>query len=78
MVEIVPQSISDQIDEIMRLKSQGTEKANIGNIIELDEYIEGFLEDSAGISLEKPEPLLDMLNREVQRILLCSCDGHEV
>jgi predicted nucleotidyltransferase len=78
MAEIVPQSISDRIDEIMRLKSQGTEKGKIGNIAELDEYIEEFLEDSAGISLEKPEPPLDMLNREMQRILLCPWDGHEV
>jgi predicted nucleotidyltransferase len=78
MAEIVPQSIRDRIDEIMRLKSQGTEKAKIGNIAELDEYIEEFLEDSAGISLEKPEPPLNMLNREVQRILLGPRDGHKV
>ncbi|MBU6997844.1 MAG: nucleotidyltransferase domain-containing protein [Theionarchaea archaeon] len=77
MAEIVPPSISGLIDDIMRLKSQGTEKAKIENIPEIDEYIEGFLEDSAGVSLEKPEPPLDMLNREVQRILLCSCDGQE-
>lgn len=78
MAEIVPQSVSDRIDEIMRLKSQGTEKTKTGNIAELDEYIEGFLEDSAGISLEKPEPPLDMLNREVQRILLGPWNGHKV
>ncbi|MBU7015362.1 MAG: nucleotidyltransferase domain-containing protein, partial [Theionarchaea archaeon] len=70
MAEIVPTFVSDQISDIMRMKSQGTEKKEIDNISEIDAYVEKFLEDCAGVSLEKTTPPLDMLNNELQRILL--------
>ena len=72
MEGILPPSISSQLREIIEIKAQGKEKSIIDNIEEMDRYIEQFINIRHEIPREKSRPPVDILNKELQRILLSS------
>ncbi|MDP3765160.1 MAG: nucleotidyltransferase domain-containing protein [Nanoarchaeota archaeon] len=67
---IIPISVLNKLNEIIKLKSQGKEKDIVQNIVVMDSYIEQFLKDDAEAPKEKNHSTLNDLNNELQRIIL--------
>lgn len=72
MGRILPEYVTDRLHEIIKMKAQGEEKSIIDNIEELDRYIEQFIHDTSEVPQKKSYPPVDIINRELQRILLSS------
>ncbi len=72
MEGIIPENVLKKLREIIALKAQGREKEIIQNIVEMDDYIEGFLKDDSEAPAEKPHATLNELNAEIRKILLGS------
>lgn len=70
MEGILPTYISEKLYRIIEMKARGKERRIVDNIEEMDTYIEQFINDSSEIPWEKSHPPVDMLNKELQRILL--------
>ena len=70
MEEIIPGKILKKLKEIIKLKSSGEEKDIIQNIVEMDDYIEGFLKDNSEAPTEKSHSTVNDLNEELRRIIL--------
>jgi len=70
MRSIIPDSILNKLNEIINLKAQGKEKDIIQNIVEMDNYIEGFLKDDSEAPAEKTHATLTNLNEELRKIIL--------
>ncbi len=66
----IPDNIQNQIQEMISLKSQGKEKDKIKNIVEMDDYIEQFLNDSSEAPTGKSSVALSYLNKELRKIVL--------
>ena len=52
------------------IKSSGKEKDKIKNIKEMDKYIEKFLKDDNEAPKEKTIPHIEILNKELRKIVL--------
>ncbi|MFX1532979.1 MAG: DNA polymerase beta superfamily protein [Promethearchaeota archaeon] len=61
--------ITDKIQELVKLKSQGKEKEKIKRIPQLDKYIEAFLEEDPELPKEFHPPI-EELNKELRKIIL--------
>ena len=70
MKGVIPRPILIKLMEIIELKSSGKEKDILQNIVEMDDYIEGFLKDDSEAPSEKTHVTLNKLNEELRRIVL--------
>jgi len=85
MENILPKFITDKLNKIINLKSQGKEKDIIQNIVKMDAYLEKFLKDDSEVSerssddaqkqvSDTPEAEkqrnIDDLNKELRKIVL--------
>jgi hypothetical protein len=70
MKGIIPDSILEKINSIIRLKLKGGEKDIISNIAEMDDYIESFLKEKEEKLETKPKLQLEDLNKEIRKIVL--------
>src|SRR3989344_7386945 len=62
MKGVIPRPILIKLMEIIELKSSGEEKDILQNIVEMDDYIEGFLKDDSEAPSEKTHVTLNKLN----------------
>lgn len=69
MKGIIPEGIIKKLYDIIKIKSEGREKNKVDNIGLMDSYIESFLKDDSEIKIDKKEKNLEVLNKEIQRIL---------
>ncbi|MGD2250714.1 MAG: nucleotidyltransferase domain-containing protein [Candidatus Methanofastidiosia archaeon] len=70
MKEILPEYITDIVYKIIQKKKKGKEKEHITNIEIVDKFIEHFLQNDKESPQEKSYPSIDVLNKEIQRIIL--------
>lgn len=70
MKEILPEHITDILYNIIQKKKKGKEKEYIPNIKMADKFIEHFLQNDKEAPREKSYPSIDVLNKEMQRIIL--------
>ena len=66
---IIPESIIQKLNEIIKIKAEGKEKNRITNITTMDSYIESFLKDDSEISVDNKEKNIEMLNNEIRKIV---------
>ena len=67
---VIPEHISNKLNDIINLKSTGKEKDIIQNVVEMDAYIESFLKDDSEAPTEKTHATLNELNGELRKIVL--------
>ncbi len=70
MKGVMPDSVLEKINSIIRLKLKGGEKDIISNIAEMDDYIESFLKEKEEKLETKPKIQLEDLNKEIRKIVL--------
>jgi uncharacterized protein len=72
MQDIVPDSIINKLNEIIKLKSSGQEKDIIQNIVKMDNYIESFLKDDkeAPEKIRVDEKALEVINKELRKLVI--------
>lgn len=68
MKGVMPDSVLEKINSIIRLKLKGGEKDIISNIAEMDDYIESFLKEKEEKLGTKPKLQLEDLNKEIRKI----------
>lgn len=70
MKNIIPSKILRKLNQIIRLKSDGKENDIIQNIVEMDDYIEEFLDNEKESPRDKQKQELGGLNKELRKIIL--------
>jgi uncharacterized protein len=69
-VKNVPLDVKKKVREIVKIKKRGTERDEISRLRSLDKFIESFLRRDVGFKEEIDSSLIEILEKEVRKILL--------